>query len=39
MKLSPRFFDPFRILAQVGKVAYHLELLPHSRLHLVFHVF
>lgn len=38
MKLSPRFYGPFRILARVGKVAYHLELLPHSRLHPVFHV-
>ena len=38
MKLSPRFYGPFHILARVGKVAYRLELLPHSRLHPVFHV-
>ena len=38
MKLSPRFYGLFRILARVGKVAYHLELPPHSRLHPVFHV-
>ena len=37
-KLSPRFYGPFHILARVGKVAYRLELLPHSRLHPVFHV-
>ena len=30
MKLSPRFYGPFRILARVGKVAYRLELSPHS---------
>ena len=38
MKLSPRFYGLFHILARVGKVAYHLELPPHSRLHPVFHV-
>ena len=38
MKLSPRFYGPFRILARVGKVAYRLELSPHSRLHPIFHV-
>ncbi|KAL6493749.1 hypothetical protein OROGR_032193 [Orobanche gracilis] len=37
-KLSRRYFGPFRILKQIGAVAYELELPPLSRLHPVFHV-
>ena len=37
-KLSPQFCGPFKILQQVGPVAYRLELPPHSKLHPVFHV-
>lgn len=38
MKLSPRFYGLFQVLEQIGTVAYRLELPPHSRLYLVFHV-
>ncbi|XP_062166950.1 uncharacterized protein LOC133873232 [Alnus glutinosa] len=38
LKLSPRFYGPFRVLRKVGKVAYEIELLPEARFHLVFHV-
>jgi hypothetical protein len=38
-KLSPRFVGPFRILAQVGEVAYRLELPDElSGIHPTFHV-
>ncbi|KAI3819720.1 hypothetical protein L1987_13568 [Smallanthus sonchifolius] len=38
-KLSPRFVGPFRIAAQVGEVAYRLELPDElSGIHLTFHV-
>lgn len=36
-KLSPRFYDPFRINGRVGAVAYRLQLPEESRIH-VFHV-
>ncbi|XP_052877953.1 uncharacterized protein LOC128284189 [Gossypium arboreum] len=38
-KLSPKFVEPYRILKQVGPVAYQLELpLKLDRIHDVFHV-
>ncbi|KAJ7949788.1 Ty3/gypsy retrotransposon protein [Quillaja saponaria] len=37
-KLSPRFFGPYKVIRQVGKVAYELELPSDSRLHPIFHV-
>jgi hypothetical protein len=37
--LSPRFIGPFKILKQVGQVAYQLELSKHPEdVHDVFHV-
>ncbi|GKG17193.1 hypothetical protein Tco_0362150 [Tanacetum coccineum] len=38
-KLNPRYIGPFNIIAKVGTVAYHLELLEElSRVHSTFHV-
>ncbi|GKG13003.1 hypothetical protein Tco_0349963 [Tanacetum coccineum] len=38
-KLNPRYVQPFKVLAKVGKVAYRLELLQElSRVHHTFHV-
>ncbi|GJS90419.1 zinc finger BED domain-containing protein RICESLEEPER 2-like protein [Tanacetum coccineum] len=38
-KLNPRYIGPFKIIAKVGIVAYHLELLEKlSRVHNTFHV-
>lgn len=36
-KLSPRYFGPFKVIQQVGKVAYKLEL-QNAQIHPVFHV-
>lgn len=37
-KLSFKFFRPYKIIARVGAVAYKLQLLESSLVHLVFHV-
>lgn len=38
LKLSSKYYGPYRITDRIGSVAYQLELPPHSKIHLVFHV-
>ncbi|XP_059073519.1 uncharacterized protein LOC131874252 [Cryptomeria japonica] len=37
-KLKPRFYGPFRVIRQVGAVAYDFKLPASSKVHIVFHV-
>lgn len=37
-KLSPRYYDSFQVLEQVGPVAYKLALPEACKIHLVFHI-
>ena len=37
-KLSPKYYGPYRVLQNIGTMAYKLELLASSRVHPVFHV-
>ena len=37
-KLSPKYYGPYKVLQKIGTMAYKLELLASSRVHLVFHV-
>lgn len=37
-KLSPMFYDPYRIVARIGQVAYKLDLPADSKIHYFFHV-
>ncbi|KAL5810304.1 hypothetical protein ACOSQ3_027004 [Xanthoceras sorbifolium] len=38
VKLSQRYYRPFKVLERIGEVTYRLELPPNSRLHPVFYV-
>jgi len=37
-KLSPKNCDPYKVLQNIGNIAYKLDLPASSRVHLVFHV-
>jgi hypothetical protein len=37
-KLSPKYYGPYKVLQNIGNMAYKLELSASSRVHPVFHV-
>ena len=37
-KLSPNYYGPYKVLQNIGTMAYKLELLVSSHVHPVFHV-
>jgi hypothetical protein len=37
-KITPRYVGPFKVLKQVGKVSYKLELPENIKVHNVFHI-
>ena len=38
IKLSPKYYCPYKVLKRIGTMAYKLELPSSSRVHPVFHV-
>ena len=37
-KLSPKYYGPYKVLQNIGTMAYKLELPASSRVHPIFHV-
>jgi hypothetical protein len=38
MKLTTRFYGPFKVLERIGQVAYKIQLPESADIHLIFHV-
>ncbi|TYK07869.1 Transposon Tf2-11 polyprotein [Cucumis melo var. makuwa] len=37
-KLTPKYYGPYRIIEEIGEVAYRLELAPKAAIHNIFHI-